>query len=490
MTTRRALIVDDSKTAQVRLKKMLSRFGLEVDIAFSAEEALGMLSYRNPAVIFMDHHMEGMDGFEALKIIKANPNTAMIPVIMYTAQKGDVYVGQARALGALDILSKEIFKPSNLERVLRTLSLVNGDEDESEDPQVTAEEKAKVEPAVAVEEVAEAIQSSVEMKAESDTQEIPSIKDETIEIRSRSGGLDREGLYQVQAQIARLFEIHIADVRSQITQNTKYTVKQLSEEIDKAFNKEVTVDDVPLSVVKAEADAERSRIGLVSNSLLLLILLGLGIMAFQQWNLETEIQNIDKKYEALANTKTMESDLVNVIAENVFRSQQEQELLNDGKFPLLDTLSWALSNSITFGYNEIPLGETQTRTVATLVAQLYRAQFRGVITLNVNYGNWCLERTPQGGYALAEPNMPVSECVFYEDIFNETAPSDYLSVSFVNLEQTAEPIVRGEIELEVLPLGFESQVKEYPRDKTSATAEEWNKAAQMNSRISLTFVQA
>ena len=119
----RVLIVDDSKTAQFRLKKMLARFDLDVDTALSAEEALGYLSYQMPSVIFMDHHMEGMDGLEALKIIKANPSTAMIPVIMYTAEQGDVYTGQARALGALDILSKEVIKPSNLERVLSSLGI-------------------------------------------------------------------------------------------------------------------------------------------------------------------------------------------------------------------------------------------------------------------------------------------------------------------------------------------------------------------------------
>jgi len=123
----RVLIVDDSKTAQIRLRKMLTQYDIIVDVSFSAEEALGYLSYRHPAVIFMDHHMEGMDGFEALKIIKANPKTAMIPVIMYTAQKGDVYVGQARALGALDILSKEAIKPSNLQRVLSSLKILPKD---------------------------------------------------------------------------------------------------------------------------------------------------------------------------------------------------------------------------------------------------------------------------------------------------------------------------------------------------------------------------
>lgn len=181
----RALIVDDSKTAQVRLRKMLSRYDLAVDIVSSAEEALGYLSYRMPAVVFMDHHMEGMDGFEALKIIKANPNTATIPVIMYTSQKGDVYVGQARALGALDILSKEIIKPSSLERVLACLHIV---------PKGEAEDAA-----VATKPVNTVI-DPVSMPAEKTHVDLPPANDED------------PVLVKVQTQVAKLFEIGRAHV--------------------------------------------------------------------------------------------------------------------------------------------------------------------------------------------------------------------------------------------------------------------------------------
>jgi CheY-like chemotaxis protein len=46
---------------------------------------------------FMDHLMPGMDGFEAVSAIKNNPHTATIPIMMYTSQEGELYVGQARA---------------------------------------------------------------------------------------------------------------------------------------------------------------------------------------------------------------------------------------------------------------------------------------------------------------------------------------------------------------------------------------------------------
>ena len=115
-----ALIVDDSKTASYALRQMLERLHFQVDSTDSAEAALDYLKECKPQLIFMDHMMPGMDGFDAVKVIKADPVTAKIPIVMYTAKEGDVYVGQARAVGAADILTK----PANddqLQQVLQRL---------------------------------------------------------------------------------------------------------------------------------------------------------------------------------------------------------------------------------------------------------------------------------------------------------------------------------------------------------------------------------
>jgi CheY-like chemotaxis protein len=118
-----ALIVDDSPLARHVLGQLLAEYELTADAAPSAEAALEYLKQRRPDVIFMDHLMPGMDGFEALEAIKANPATATIPVMMYTSQEGELYVGQARALGAFGVLPKEL-KPVEVARVLTALHLL------------------------------------------------------------------------------------------------------------------------------------------------------------------------------------------------------------------------------------------------------------------------------------------------------------------------------------------------------------------------------
>src|SRR5271163_280358 len=123
MARKRALVVDDSKSARVILSRMLEKYDIEVDMAESAEQAIEYLKNNRPDAIFMDHLMPGMDGLQAVRAIKGNPQTAMIPIMMYTSQEGELYVGQARALGAMGVLPKQV-RPVDVSKVLYELHLL------------------------------------------------------------------------------------------------------------------------------------------------------------------------------------------------------------------------------------------------------------------------------------------------------------------------------------------------------------------------------
>ena len=127
-TVKRALIVDDSHLARHVLGRLLTQHGVASDNAESAEAALEYLKSCRPDVVFLDHHMAGIDGLEALEEIKKNPATATIPVMMYTSREGEVYLGQARALGAIGVLPKSV-APIEVAKVLRSLHLIPPDAD-------------------------------------------------------------------------------------------------------------------------------------------------------------------------------------------------------------------------------------------------------------------------------------------------------------------------------------------------------------------------
>src|SRR5580693_1676432 len=123
MAARRALVVDDSRTAREFLTGILERYELAVDSVESAEQAIEYLIHRQPDVIFMDHQMPGMDGLQAVQAIKNNPRTATIPIMMYTSQAGELYLSQARALGAIGVLPKQI-KHADVSKALAQLNLL------------------------------------------------------------------------------------------------------------------------------------------------------------------------------------------------------------------------------------------------------------------------------------------------------------------------------------------------------------------------------
>ncbi|MCU0834377.1 MAG: response regulator [Chromatiaceae bacterium] len=106
MNPMRILLVDDSKSARYALRLQLQKFGVAVDTAESAEAALERIREDPPDAVFMDHTMPGMNGFEALEILKTTPATAQIPVVMCTSNEDPEFVAQAQRKGALDIVAK------------------------------------------------------------------------------------------------------------------------------------------------------------------------------------------------------------------------------------------------------------------------------------------------------------------------------------------------------------------------------------------------
>lgn len=117
MDKRKILLVDDSKSARFALKRLLEQHGFEVESAESAEVALEMTRQALPDAIFMDHLMPGMDGYEALVVLKQDPRTRHIPVVMCTSNSEERYQQEAKEKGALGVLPKPA-TPENLDVIL------------------------------------------------------------------------------------------------------------------------------------------------------------------------------------------------------------------------------------------------------------------------------------------------------------------------------------------------------------------------------------
>jgi CheY-like chemotaxis protein len=114
------LLVDDDARNIFALSSVLERRGMRVLTATTGSEAIGLLeSVPSVAIVLMDIMMPGMDGYETMQVIRANPRFRRLPIVALTAKamKGDRE--KCLEAGASDYLAK----PVNTEQLLSALRM-------------------------------------------------------------------------------------------------------------------------------------------------------------------------------------------------------------------------------------------------------------------------------------------------------------------------------------------------------------------------------
>lgn len=437
---KRALVVDDSKSARFVLKRMLNTFKLEVDTVESAVDAINYLQTHLPDVIFMDHMMPGMDGFEAVKRIKKNPQTAIIPIMMYTSKGGDVYLSQARALGAVGIIRKTI-APVELKSSLLELKLIDD---------LPYESTLKVERSVDNKTQLEKIVKNASQKDSTLDTYIKDlhrlIDDQTIELhRSMWLGIEsasNEIFNRLNSDFENKMQKMQTDFYEENTQNTPPPK-------NKVFR--------PVYII----------------SILLLLSLAFNFMLV---NDSDEI-----KQDKISATNNVENDIQKTqsivnIANNKIADMQLQE-----KF-----IQWASDKIIEYPYDEVALNDARLPNIEALIKRALKANFKGKIILQTHAGSFCLNINQMGNYKLAEAEISIGSCDFIGNFMQlDDSVTSHQSLSFVNFLSDAESLNKQGIVIEVISLSRQIELSEYPKRTAKIMADEWNQAAQLNNRITV-----
>ena len=131
MAKYKILVVDDEESLCEILQFNLEVEGYEVDVAYSAEQALGMHPERY-SLILLDVMMGEMSGFRMAQLLKSKPETAKVPVIFCTAKDTEDDTVAGLNLGADDYIAKPFSIREVLARVRSVLRRTASPQTESE----------------------------------------------------------------------------------------------------------------------------------------------------------------------------------------------------------------------------------------------------------------------------------------------------------------------------------------------------------------------
>ncbi|WP_341937902.1 response regulator [Marinimicrobium sp. C2-29] len=468
MATKRALIVDDSRTAQHRLKKLLRSYDLDIVAVDSAESALSYLSSSVPDVVFMDHLMPGMDGFRALQIIKSHPATATIPVIMYTSKSGDVYTSQARALGALDVVSKDTINATDLSHVLKAIHIYR-EEDRS------ASEKARrdsaPEAALPTEDVAATGQGCGEPDNPPETGNLLSLE---LRLRELEHTID-DNRRIVTSRLVREM------------QGVRHLVNKLATEVGDL--KQANVDSRKTEEDSQEAESQsthnttRSRGGLarVAAVVALIALGGLG-----WWQLDRQMESVQAHQaeqsaqvsSALAEFERNAAHRADTAPVASSRSSTPPDTPLAERY--LPDLSWAINQSSLQGFHRDLVAPETAQRLNELIARLSSRDFRGRIQVSVNAGDFCVVTDMGGQPQLPDSDSRMEDCALVSEFFGMNA-SDVMAERLEAMLAESSLYMNEAIDLIIRPL--DRVFRDYPAMAGSTSAHEWNEAARLNNRV-------
>jgi len=447
MARKCALVVDDSTSARVILSRMLEKYDIEVDMAESAEQAIEYLNSNRPDAIFMDHLMPGMDGLQAVQTIKSNPQTATIPIMMYTSQEGELYVGQARALGAMGVLPKQV-RPVDVSKVLYELHLLPDRRDMAEPALLPVEfdGRGSIGPAGAAAAVPAGNAGGKPLGPD--------------------WGRRVEGTVKEQA----------ADLRRFIVASLDGFAARIVNDVREASP--LAAPERPPPIVAPRQPAwpwVTSLLAVASIAAACAVMLA-------------------STREDLTKTRAELAALTSANAELQRSSQELGSTLKDLTAALAASTATLSAATPANGaaaprvepvpYGEIPFDRSRLEVLREFLSKHEAQGFRGAVKITSAAGLFCLSGNSIDGYVPAAAALLVSKCDLVGNPFDESLTAQQRqSVDFANLVASVRQRTSGAISVVIENAGSSRPAAPYPQRSESLTAGEWNRAAAFNNRV-------
>src|ERR1700683_504819 len=445
MARKSALVVDDSKSARVILSRMLEKYDIEVDMAESAEQAIEYLKSNRPDAIFMDHLMPGMDGLQAVKAIKGNPQTAMIPIMMYTSQEGELYVGQARALGAMGVLPKQV-RPVDVSKVLYELHLL-------------PDRRDMTEPALLPVEIEDGVPAA-------------RVSNEPVVARL-DWGRRIEAMLKDQGLEARRFIVASLD---------SFAARIVNDVRD------VFPSPPPIELPSAPVPETRPALPwMVACG----VACAIAVVFVVLWSLGREdlagsraqIASLTSANEELNRART---DLLSTVKDltAAVAAMPGTGGAVPSSAPLSNDANPVGSHTELVPYGELPFDHGRTDAFRELLLKLESEGFPGTVKVTSFAGIFCLAGNATDGFMPAPAVLAAAKCDLLGNPFEDSLTGQQRqSLAFANLVAGVRQRSAGQISVSIENAGSTRPVAAYPARNETITAGEWNRAAAANNRV-------
>jgi len=117
----KVLIIDDSSTIVALLRRMMRQNDFDTLEAGDAEQGIEIARAEIPHLIFLDIVLPGMNGFNALRVLRRDPATRHIPIIMISGNEQATEEFYVHRIGADDFMKKPFARAEVFARIERLM---------------------------------------------------------------------------------------------------------------------------------------------------------------------------------------------------------------------------------------------------------------------------------------------------------------------------------------------------------------------------------
>jgi hypothetical protein len=369
--------------------------------------------------------------------------------MMYTSQEGELYVGQARALGAMGVLPKQV-RPVDVSKVLYELHLL-------------PDRRDMTEPALV----------PVEIAAD------PGGGEKVVTARQPPPAAAQDWGRRIEAAVKQ----QSVDLRRFVVASLDSLAARLESDLRNAVPA-----PAPMPVTEPPQPPRQSMSPWVAGAAVVCLLGGLSTILWMSTR-----DDLAKAHAELAELKAANAEL-KLTSDRLADSLKELSAAvaaataagAPGSAPAANApgVGAGLPRAEQVPYGELPFDRSRLDVLREVLAKLEAQNFRGVLKVTSLPGMFCLAGNASDGFAPAPASLPAGKCDLIGNPFEESLSGQQRqSIAFANLVAGVKQRTAGAISVAIENSASPRAAAPYPARTDSLTAGEWNRAAAVNNRV-------